>query len=199
MIYMIRHGQTDKNKAGQLQGRSNVSLNEKGREEAGRAGEQFRKRGITFSRCYSSPLQRAIETAEIVTGFGREDIITDDLLLEMDYGPYEGVSLENPPQEIITFFSDFVHNPAPEGMEPLSHVVQRLGKFLEKLLQNPETDPSENILISTHAIAMKGGLEYLTPDAGGRYWSKFIGNCSVYAFDRCGDSFTVPTEFLPVK
>ena len=34
-------------------------------------------------------------------------------------------------------------------------------------------------MISTHAIAMKGLLEYLTPESQGRYWSKYIGNCAV--------------------
>lgn len=197
MLYIIRHGQTDKNKAAQLQGRSDISLNENGRKEAERAGAYFKSRGIAFDRCYSSPLQRAIETAEIVTGFQRSEIIIDDLLLEMDYGPYEGISLQNPPPEIITFFSDFVRNPAPDGMEQLPDVVGRLGEFLEKLPYAAADGVKENILISTHAIAMKGALEYLTPDSGGSYWSKNIGNCSIYAFDKEDGKFTVPKEWYP--
>lgn len=193
MIYIMRHGQTDRNKEQVLQGRSNTELNETGKEEARKAGEYFHTNRIAFSRCYSSPLKRAVETAELATGLNKEQIITDDLLLEMDYGPYEGTSLKNPPREIITFFSDFVHNPAPEGMESLSAVTERLGRFLEQLNYNP----SENILISTHAIAMKGALEYLTPSSHGAYWSKYIGNCAVYAFDKRGGKFTIPEEIFP--
>lgn len=192
MIYIMRHGQTDRNKEGVLQGRSNAHLNGAGKEEAKKAGEQFRAKSISFTRCYSSPLIRAVETAELVTGLSRDQIMCDDLLLEMDYGPYEGLSLEHPPKEIIEFFSDFAHNPAPEGMEQLSDVVKRLGVFLERM----EYDPSESILISTHAIAMKGALEYLTPGSDGSYWNKYIGNCSVYAFDKVDGKFTVPREFI---
>ena len=107
----------------------------------------------------------------------------------MDYGPYEGIDLQHLPPEILTFFSDFVHNPAPEGMEPLDAVVRRAGAFLEERCRT-----GENILISTHAIAMKGLLEYLTPESKGAYWSKYIGNCAVYITDYRDGVFTVPKE-----
>ena len=100
--------------------------------------------------------------------------LTDDRLIEMDYGPYEGMDLRSPAPEVIAFFMDFVNVPAPEGMEPLPDVVARLGKFLEEIREEAE---GRNILISTRAIAMKGALEYLTPDSHGSYWATNIGNC----------------------
>lgn len=192
MIYIIRHGQTDNNKAGIMLGRSDVPLNDKGREEARAAGEYFRNLHIIIDACYSSPLSRAIETAELVTGLDRSQIIIDEHLNEMDYGPYEGANLYDPPEAIRVFFTDLVHNPAPEGMEPLPHVTARLGEFLENLPYHP----GENILLSTHAIAMKGALEYLTPEFHGSYWSKYIGNCAVYAFDKTDGKYTVPEEIV---
>lgn len=53
-----------------------------------------------------------------------------------------------------------------------------------------------NILISTHAIAMKGILEYLTPDSKGAYWSKFIGNCAVYAVECTDGKIGIPKEWM---
>ena len=117
------------------------------------------------------------------------EILLDERLIEMDYGPYEGADLHNLPPEILTFFSDFVHNPAPAGMEQLGAVVARVGAFLEELRES-----EENILISTHAIAMKGLLEYLTPESKGAYWSKYIGNCAVYITDYHDNAFTIPEE-----
>ena len=55
-----------------------------------------------------------------------------------------------------------------------------VGARRQRLEDIREEAAEKNILISTHAIAMKGALEYLTPDSGGSYWSKFIGNCAVY-------------------
>ena len=185
MIYMIRHGQTELNSRQVLQGRSDFPLNETGILQAEDAAARLK--GIPFSAVYSSPLVRALQTAEIVApGI---DVHVDERLIEMDYGPYEGADLKRLPPEVISFFSDFVHNPSPEGMESLESVVQRAGAFLENCCRTGET-----ILISTHAIALKGLLEYLAPDADGAWWSKYIGNCAVYTTEYHDGHFAAPME-----
>ena len=192
MIYIIRHGQTEENIAHLLLGRTDVPLNETGRRQAADAGERFAAAGIRFDAVYTSPLSRAVDTAKIIAG--EETVLTeDDRLLEMDFGPFEGISLDSPPPEIVTFFKDFVHNPAPEGMESLFDLVARLGDFLEELAEGPA---DKNILVSTHAIAMKAALEYLTPGSHGAYWSKYIENCAVYVTERLPDgTLSVPQEW----
>ena len=189
MIYVVRHGQTELNNAFALQGRSDHPLNETGIAQARSAGDALARLGIVFSHAYSSPLQRAIQTAELIAP--EVPVTVDQRLIEMDYGPYEGADLKNPAPEIITFFSDFVHNPAPDGMEQLSSVVARTGAFVEEI-----AGERGNVLVSTHAIAMKGILEYLTPDSNGAYWSKNIANCAVYAVDNQGGRLGVPQELV---
>ena len=187
MIYIIRHGQTELNSKNALQGRSDYPLNDAGIQQAREAATALQNLGIRFDRVYTSPMIRAIQTAEIVA----PDIerVIDERLIEMDYGPYEGTDLNNLPPELLEFFQDFAHNPAPEGMEQLSSVVERMGAFLEEHRRS-----KDHILISTHAIAMKGALEYLTPESGGAYWSKYIGNCAVYAAESTGGCFGIPYE-----
>ena len=187
MIYIVRHGQTEMNNRKALQGRSDVPLNETGIAQARAAAEKLT--GIRFDRVYTSPLIRAIQTARIVAPY--VEPVMDDRLIEMDYGPYEGCDLTRLPPEIMTFFSDFVHNPAPDGMEQLSSVVARAGSFLEELRK-----VEGNILLSAHAISMKGMLEYLTPDSNGAYWSKYIGNCSVYTAENRDGKIGIPTELF---
>lgn len=189
-IYIVRHGQTSMNHAKLLQGRSDIPLNETGILQAEKTGDYFVREGIHFDSVFSSPLQRAIETAEAIVK-DTCSVKTDERLLEMDYGPYEGISLVNPPEEITYFFSDFTNHPAPEGMEQLDSVVKRLGDFLEEIRTS---HMSGNILISTHAIAMKGALEYLSPESHGSYWSKYIGNCAVYVSELDETGFSVPHE-----
>ncbi len=188
MIYIIRHGQTELNIRNALQGRSDHPLNETGIRQAEEAAKRLK--GISFDIVYSSPLIRAVQTAKILAP-DREPVI-DERLIEMEYGPYEGKSLRELGPEVMTFFRDFVHNPAPEGMEPLESVVRRGGAFMEDRCRM-----GGSILISTHAIAMKGILEYLTPASGGSYWSKNIGNCAVYTVEYLPDgTWTVPSEML---
>lgn len=188
-IYVIRHGQTDANLRHELQGRRDVPLNEQGREQAEMVRAFFEERGVLFDRVYSSPLGRAIETARIVSGRG-VPVETDDRLLEMDYGPCEGMDLRMPALEVVTFFSDFARNPAPAGMEQLSSVTARAGRFIEDVARGS----GESVLVSTHAILMKGILEYLTPESRGGYWSKFIGNCAIYQCVCRDGAFSVPVE-----
>ena len=185
MIYIVRHGQTELNIKQVLQGRSNYPLNEKGIEQAREAAERLRS--VTFSQVFSSPLVRAIETAEII--MPDVPVTIDERLIEMDYGPYEGMGLNALAPEVITFFSDFANNPAPDGMEQLDSVVSRTGAFIEEL-----SGLDGNILVSTHAIAMKGMLEYLTPDSHGSYWSRYIGNCAVFTTEYKNGVFSVPVE-----
>ena len=188
MIYIIRHGQTELNSRGVLQGRSDHALNETGIAQAREAAEKLR--GISFSAVWSSPLVRALQTAQIIAPGLTPNV--DDRLIEMDYGPYEGADLNHLPQEVITFFQDFVHNPAPLGMEPLEAVVCRAGAFMEEHCRS-----EENILISTHAIAMKGILEYLTPGSNGAYWSRHLANCALYRTELTETGYSVPVQIIP--
>jgi broad specificity phosphatase PhoE len=222
MIYIIRHGQTDQNLAFRIQGQRDFPLNETGEAQARDARDKFSALGIEFDRVYTSPLSRARRTAEIVVsapgtgaqegvaaedmipepgtgaqeGAVAEDMIPEPRLIEMDYGPYEGCDLKNLPEEMLYFFKDFKHHPAPDGVEQLPDLVARLGSFLEDLRAQLGDTREENILLSTHAIAMKAALEYLTPGSDGAYWSKFVKNCAVYRFDLVDGEFTVPEEFL---
>lgn len=192
MIYIVRHGQTEQNLKKKMQGRSDFPLTELGREQAAAVGEAFRDAGVVFDKVYTSPLGRAVETAQLIAGDAPTEV--EELLIEMDYGPYEGIDLFDLPPEVEEFFKDFAHNPAPDGMEQLSSVVARAGELLERLR---EEAVNRDILLSTHAIAMKGLLEYLTPESNGAYWSTYIGNCAVYVTELRDGEYTVPTEWTP--
>jgi broad specificity phosphatase PhoE len=65
MIYVVRHGQTDWNLEGRFQGRIDIPLNEKGKNQAKKTKEKLE--GIEFDKVFSSPLKRALETAQIIT------------------------------------------------------------------------------------------------------------------------------------
>lgn len=186
MIYIIRHGQTEQNKLHRLLGRSDYPMNENGIGQAQKAAALLRQKGVCFDAVYSSPLLRARETAEILAP--DVPLTVDERLIEMDYGPYEGMDLLRPAIAVIPFFLDFAHTPAPKGMESLDSVLERTGEFMKTLSGREET-----ILVSTHAIAMKGILENLTPASKGRYWSKRLGNCEIYTTEWTENGFSVPS------
>ncbi|SJM44487.1 histidine phosphatase family protein [Microbacterium sp. JB110] len=96
-IALVRHGQTDWNLAGRIQGSSDIPLNDTGRDQARDAGRRLSGRG--FSKVVSSTLGRAVETAQLIADqlglTGPDERIPD--LVERAYGSAEGVPGEDLP------------------------------------------------------------------------------------------------------
>ena len=89
MLYIMRHGRTDWNERNKLQGRTDIPLNAAGRKMAEEAAAVYKN--VPLDVCYCSPLARARQTAEIFLKNRNIPIITDDRLVEMSFGKYEGV------------------------------------------------------------------------------------------------------------
>jgi broad specificity phosphatase PhoE len=86
-LWLVRHGATDWAESGRHTGRTDIPLNEMGREQAVTLGERLR--GHTFALVLTSPLSRAADTARLA-GFG-DAVVMDDDLREWDYGDVEGM------------------------------------------------------------------------------------------------------------
>ncbi len=130
ILYLMRHGETLLNREGRLQGQIDTELDAEGIAEAERAGAFVKAQGLVFDRVYSSHLSRAVDTAAFVSGWERDRIRIDDRILEMDYGPSDGVRFQDLSAPVRSFLLDPVHAPLPEGFESLSHLEERTGRFL---------------------------------------------------------------------
>lgn len=84
-VYLARHGETEWSKSGQHTGRTDIALTAKGEDDARRIGTRLAS--VSFTRVFTSPLQRARRTAELA-GFAPE---SDPDVVEWDYGEYEGL------------------------------------------------------------------------------------------------------------
>jgi broad specificity phosphatase PhoE len=126
MLVLVRHGRTEWNRERRLVGRSDVELDEVGREQARRVGRRLT--GVVELR--TSPLRRARETAELL-GIGL-DATVDEAFIELDYGSSEGLMLtEVTPERWATVRAD-VTTRWPGG-ESLADVQARVGDACEAL------------------------------------------------------------------
>ncbi len=91
LIHLARHGETAWSLSGQHTGLTDLPLTERGERNARRLAERLK--GLSFSKVFTSPLQRAIRTCELA-GFGAQAEIDRDLL-EWNYGEYEGRRTED--------------------------------------------------------------------------------------------------------
>jgi len=97
MLYLIRHGETEWNRTGRIQGRSNIPLSDAGEKEARVLSGLMEK--IRFAQIVSSDLERAHQTA-IILSRGECVVTKDARLRERSYGRYEGMTVD----EIVLSF-----------------------------------------------------------------------------------------------
>jgi phosphoserine phosphatase len=89
-IKLIRHGDTDWNVEQIFRGRADVELNETGIKQAELLGKYLEF--VPIEAVYSSPLKRALKTAEIIASFHNIDIAPCRELIDFDYGEWQGLS-----------------------------------------------------------------------------------------------------------
>jgi uncharacterized phosphatase len=90
---LVRHGETDWNVKGLIQGQSDIPLNKTGLLQAGQAADWLAGNG-KWDRLYSSHLMRAQKTAEIIGNYLNLDLILDQDLMERGFGTLEGLTIE---------------------------------------------------------------------------------------------------------
>lgn len=173
-IYIVRHGETEANKKGYLQGWSNDPLNENGILLAQLTGRGMK--GIRFDHCISSPLSRAKETAEIILRESGNSIPVsfDDRIKEMNFGSYERMDIRD--EKIVRFLKEpDVNFKFPKG-ESATELMIRTQEFLKELIAK---DDDKTYLVSTHGCALRAMLNFLydNPDD---FWHGHVPyNCCV--------------------
>ena len=178
LIYIIRHGETDFNRQGRIQGQVDNPLNENGIRLGRITGEGLKD--VKFDMIFSSPLKRALQTADLVTSpskvlHNQENIplFKDDRLMEIDCGIWDGKLILHDHMEIEDptfpmFFNDPEHFPGfPEG-ETTWQVIERTGEVLDELIRREDLQ-DKTVLVSTHGCAMRGMLQRFYQDGRG-YW-----------------------------
>ena len=159
VIYLTRHGQTMWNIEKRLQGRGNSPLTEDGIERAKELRE--RVKDIKLDVIYSSPIERALTTANIIKGDKNVEVVTDDGLREMCFGDYEGkitdeVRKENPNWDISLIMKGNTELAAPNG-ENLAEVRERVAKAMDSII---EENKGKTVLVVAHGITLKAIMYY---------------------------------------
>ncbi|MBO4689020.1 MAG: histidine phosphatase family protein [Clostridiales bacterium] len=179
MLYIMRHGKTDWNDRHKLQGRTDIPLNNDGREMARAAAEEYKD--VHLDVCFCSPLQRAKETAEILLQGRDVPIITDDRLLEMSFGIYEGVenSFSTPELPInVLFWHPEEYTEPVEGGESLDELFSRTSAFVEEKVM-PELAAGKDVLIVGHGAMNSALICGLKKRPRSEFWAEGIPQCKL--------------------
>ena len=145
-LILIRHGETLWNKEGRVQGTSDIELSDIGTNQAGLLASSLKNQHI--EAIYSSPLKRALQTAQIINEFHSLHIHTHKELMEMDQGTFEGLSFKELMNDKKDFLKKWIADPAsvkmPEG-ESLTELQDRAWRIVEHIISL-----GQNALVVSH-------------------------------------------------
>lgn len=152
-LIILRHGETEWNREERFRGMADLPLTEKGLMQAQYAAARISQ--LKPDVIYSSPLKRAMQTAVIVGKVVSLPVHQEELLGDIDYGLWQGLSLAEAYNKYRKDYLQWLHNPQmvnfPQG-ESLPIVQERV----KKLLKSIEINHKENaVLLVTHKVVCK--------------------------------------------
>ena len=147
-LILVRHGETQWNRENRVLGYADIALNEEGRRQAQRVALALK--GERVDAIYSSPLQRAMETAAEIARFHQVEVGADDAFKEMDAGELDGLTYEEMREQYGDFLREWLKD-APSlkmpGGESLSELQERAWQGLERIIAS---HPDGAVILVSH-------------------------------------------------
>jgi len=190
-LALVRHGQSDWNKKNLFTGWRDRPLTEQGKKEAKEAAKFLKTMGIEYNYLYTSVLNRAIHTGELIVEIlGLKDIIVikNQALNERDYGSLTGLNKDDAREK---WGEEQVHvwrrsyDIAPPSGESLKDTAERVLPYFQKEIL-PRLHDDENILISAHGNSLRSLIMYIENLKPEEIIKKEIatGEPKIYSFNR---------------
>lgn len=189
-IIFLRHGQATNNTERVLAGRTKgVQLTETGIKQAQHTAELLEHMNI--SKIYSSPIERAKHTAEIVGKHNSLDVSIDDRLIELDMGKFTGMAYDdifnNHGNVFMKFYNgelEIAHN----GVETFTDVKKRVLGIVDHVIEN---HPDENVVLVTHMDPIKAMLSTVVDLSPTNLFELIIANASLNIFKERDRKFSI--------
>jgi broad specificity phosphatase PhoE len=197
-IILARHGETDWNVAEVFRGRADVALNETGVKQAEMLGEYLS--GVIVDAVYSSPLQRALKTAEVIAGYHGLEVNTARGLIDFDYGEWQGLSHQEVKDRYRRLYADWLSHPDQvrmPGGESLEDVRKRAVAVVDGIM---ERHPGGRVVLVSHRVVHKILICALLGLDNAHFWNIKLDTCGITSFDCEGERFILnrhnDTSFL---
>lgn len=189
-LILVRHGRTNHNAQGRIQGRTEIPLDECGREQAQRAGAWLRAH-YPADVLYTSPLTRALETATIIGTYLGLQPHPDPKLIEFDFGIVSDFTPEELAQRYPTLYQELelwvnvrwdspMTRPRVPGMEDEAALAARIVAFWDHIQQNHS---GQTVIAVTHGGLIKGMFTLIAGGDLRRHMPFWADNASISIID----------------
>ncbi|MBU2562994.1 MAG: alpha-ribazole phosphatase [Actinobacteria bacterium] len=148
-LFLIRHGQTLWNREGRYQGDMDIGLTSLGIRQAKLAAKYLSK--VNFSNVYSSPLKRAVDTANIINEGRNLKIIVRENLKEMHFGKWEGMKFHQINKKFSNDYQKWLSDPynnCPTGGESFKKLEGRTTVEIDDIVN--ENEDGSSVAVITH-------------------------------------------------
>ena len=196
-IILARHGETEWNAEELFRGRVDVDLNETGIREAELLAEHLSY--MTIAAVYSSPLKRALQTAEMIARHHDVKVEVSPQLIDLDYGEWQGLSHETVRDRYGQLYHEWLNNPQlvkmPAG-ESLDDVRRRAISLVEDITAKAE----DTVVLVSHRVVHKVLICALLALDISHFWNIRIDTAGISVFAYEDDRFVLTghndTSFL---
>ncbi len=181
-IILVRHGETDWNRQKIFRGRADIELSETGAKQAELLAKYLSQAGV--AAIYSSPLKRALKTAEAIASYHRLDIKTTSGLIDFDYGKWQGLPhqvVKASYQELYAAWLKSPHRVKMPAGESLDDVTKRaIGVVDEVIGQHAGT-----VVLVSHRVVNKVLICALMGLDNSHFWNikQDVGAITIFTYE----------------
>jgi broad specificity phosphatase PhoE len=180
-IIIVRHGRTEWNRVERFRGRADIELDEVGKKQAGAAAQRIKEWPI--SAIYSSPLRRALATAEIIAAPFKLNVQPMPGIIDIDYGAWQGLSTEDVVARDSNLYSQWIESPQKvkfPGGESFTEVRARAAAAVDSLIQR---HPKETLVLVSHKVICQILILSLLALDSSHFWQITQDVCAMNLFE----------------
>jgi len=188
-IILARHGETDWNAGEIFRGRVDVPLNDNGLRQAGLLGKYLS--GEKIDIIYSSPLQRAVKTAQAVAARRRLTVSVVENLNDVDCGDWQGLLVREVKEKFPELYQDYLDTPEQvrfPGGETLEEVRSRVMPFVEDAVMRCGEG---TIVLVSHRVVHKVLICALLGLGNSSFWNFRLDTGGITRFEFNGDRVVI--------
>jgi broad specificity phosphatase PhoE len=186
---LIRHGQTEWNRTERFRGHADIPLNETGRIQAHKIAARLAAEPI--DALYSSPLQRAVQTAEPLAETHHLPIQQQEGLIDINFGALEGLTVDEARQAFPEVIEKWLAAPGrvkfPKG-DSLRAVRARIEKLLAELAAQ---HPNQTVALVSHKVTCGAMLCYVIGLDADALWNIAQDNGCINRFETRDQGFVI--------
>ena len=180
-LILVRHGRTEWNRVERFRGRADIKLDEVGIKQAKAAATRISDWQV--SAFYSSPLNRALTTAEILAHPFSLEVKLLPAIIDIDYGKWQGLSPEEAAAKDGDLYSKWIESPHkvkfPAG-DSLTEVRERAASAMDSLIVQ---HPKETVVLVSHKVVCQVLILSLLGLDNSHFWQITQDVCAINVFE----------------